>query len=1104
MKKRLVLMFVAVLLCLGMAVGLTSCMKKDDYHTKSDVNSLISELKTEMETKIAGNETAIANLKAEYNEKIDTLKAENLANQESILNLTATYTNKVAELAAQDKLTSDALALLTVEYSKSLAALNKEDADNAAAIEALDKEYTDKVAELEAQDKLTADALAALTTKYEADLAALNKADEDNAAAIEALDKEYTDKVAELEAQDKLTADALAALTTKYEADLAALNKADADNKTAIEALDKEYTDKVAELTAQDKLISETLAALTTEYAKSLAILNKADADNKAAVEALDEKYAKEVANLKAIIADVQASIVAATNEYAAAVAVLNGKIEENNKKIDEEVAALEASIAALTDKHNSEIAELNGLIAELESVDAENADKIAELEGRVDILVTKYTVSFDLNGGSGNIPTQQVMRGDKVAKPEPPTREGYDFLGWYVEDEQWSFAGHVVTEDMTLTAKWKGRYIQYRVEYYMQHGAGYNLFYTLDKDGMVDSLVSADVLNYSGYVYNEEISNSTGCVTADGSLVLKIYYDINAWHTTLDGGVYGSLGLAVATDVVGNIVSSAETIIVNNGDIANPILILKQVTTGEGDEYLALFTSNATTSANGAVPTVYFKNDHIKDGSNKLESGSFYVIDIDIYTESEWIANLTIIPDNRKTPTTDGSFPFGSPINISEYLDNTAGWQHITYVGDISTNKAYIFVDGVLKGVAGYAYNTGYTTPDYGLYATGLRFQIAQNQTLDEGQMMGFRGISERVFVDNDAAGDIASAIAAGNLKGWVNNMVGFQRYEPLEPDGSSQTDVQKDWVNMQNVFRVDGDDAVYTTGGYNINTVTGVHTYVSKTAHGDSFVTIKGHNGVDNNSNTYLWISHMTQISYDDGAAQYLVYDLDAALLSTDNFMMMIVPRKDGMGMWGGKYPSFNEMLSNKIGEFQHLTIIVDIANNDTYVFANNTLICLNTENGFTSESNHVSFCENSEGWYIESFRLAMNSTGGISLDNFQCRHITGDAAVALQNALSDEEITDWDGNVYSAGYKLPQFGELAIINGVKYYDADSISAVLSDGDDIKTVVIAKPSTEVITVSCNAVINTNGFDVKLVYGEGVTATQTGTIITTVYTPSN
>ena len=980
--------------------------------------------------------------------------------------------------------------------------MNKADADNAAAIEALDKEYADKVAELAAQNKLTSDALALLTVEYSKSLAALNKADADNAAAIEALDKEYSDKVAELEAQDQLTADALAALNTKYEADLAALNKADADNAAAIEALDKEYADKVAELEAQDKLTADALAALTTKYEADLATLNKADADNKAAVEALDEKYAKEVADLKAIIADIQESIVAATNEYTAAVAVLDGKIEENNKKIDDEAAALEASIAALTDKHNLEIAELNGLIAELEKVDVENAEKLAELEGRVDQLVTKYTVSFDLNGGSGDVPDQQVMRGNKVSKPEVPTRAGYDFLGWFVDGEQWSFVGHVVTEDMTITAEWGGRYIPYRVEYYMQHGAGYNLFYTLDKDGMVDSLVSADVLDYSGYVYNEEISNSTGYVSPDGSLVLKIYYDINEWHTTLNGGVHGALGLAVATDVVGNIVSPTETIIANNGDTANPILILKQVTTGEGDEYLVLFTSNATTSVNGVPPVVCFDNCSIKDGSNKLESGSFYVIDIDIYTESEWIANLAIVPVNRNTASGNG-FPFGSPVNISEYLDNTARWQHITYVGDISTNKAYIFVDGVLKGVAGYAYNTGYNTPEEGLYATGLRFQIDLNYTLDEGQMMGFRGISERVFVDNDAAGDIASAIAAGNLKGWVNNMVGFQRYEPLEPDGSSQTDVQKDWVNMQNVFRVDGDDAVYTTGGYNINTVTGVHTYVSKTAHGDSFVTIKGHNGVDNNSNTYLWISHMTHISYDDGAAQYLVYDLDAALLSTDNFMMMIVPRKDGMGMWGGKYPSFNEMLSNKIGEFQHLTIIVDIANNDTYVFANNTLICVNTENGFTSESNHASFCENSEGWSIESFRLAMNSTGGISLDNFQCRHITGDAAVALQNALSDEEITDWDGNVYSAGYKLPQFGELAIINGVKYYDADSISAVLSDGDDIKTVVIAKPSTEVITVSCNAVINTNGFDVKLVYGEGVTATQTGTIITTVYTPS-
>ena len=102
----------------------------------------------------------------------------------------------------------------------------------------------------------------------------------------------------------------------------------------------------------------------------------------------------------------------------------------------------------------------------------------------------------------------------------------------------------------------------------------------------------------------------------------------------------------------------------------------------------------------------------------------------------------------------------------------------------------------------------------------------------------------------------------------------------------------------------------------------------------------------------------------------------------------------------------------------------------------------------------------------------------------------------------ALADDVITDWDGNVYDADYKLPQLGELAIIDGVKYYDATSVSAALS-GSGNKSVVVARHIAEEITVNCNAVILTNGFEVNFVSGENVTAVtkQSDVIIVTTST---
>ncbi len=63
-------------------------------------------------------------------------------------------------------------------------------------------------------------------------------------------------------------------------------------------------------------------------------------------------------------------------------------------------------------------------------------------------------TVTFDSAGGS-SVPSQYVKNGGKVEKPENPTKEGYIFDGWYVEDAQWDFDASTVSENITLVAKW-------------------------------------------------------------------------------------------------------------------------------------------------------------------------------------------------------------------------------------------------------------------------------------------------------------------------------------------------------------------------------------------------------------------------------------------------------------------------------------------------------------------------------------------------------------------------------------------------------------------------------------------------------------------------
>ncbi len=64
------------------------------------------------------------------------------------------------------------------------------------------------------------------------------------------------------------------------------------------------------------------------------------------------------------------------------------------------------------------------------------------------------YTVTFDTDGGS-KIKSVKVKDGEKVDRPDDPTREGYIFDDWYLEDSIFDFDTKI-TKDITLIAYWK------------------------------------------------------------------------------------------------------------------------------------------------------------------------------------------------------------------------------------------------------------------------------------------------------------------------------------------------------------------------------------------------------------------------------------------------------------------------------------------------------------------------------------------------------------------------------------------------------------------------------------------------------------------------
>lgn len=66
---------------------------------------------------------------------------------------------------------------------------------------------------------------------------------------------------------------------------------------------------------------------------------------------------------------------------------------------------------------------------------------------------VTKYTVSFNTNGGNG-IASQSVSPQGIITIPPQPVKASYLFKGWYNQDVPYNFESPV-TKDVTLTAQW-------------------------------------------------------------------------------------------------------------------------------------------------------------------------------------------------------------------------------------------------------------------------------------------------------------------------------------------------------------------------------------------------------------------------------------------------------------------------------------------------------------------------------------------------------------------------------------------------------------------------------------------------------------------------
>ena len=125
----------------------------------------------------------------------------------------------------------------------------------------------------------------------------------------------------------------------------------------------------------------------------------------------------------------------------------------------------------------------------------------------------TKYTVTFDSNGGS-KVSNKTVVSGNTVSKPTDPTRSGYEFLGWYLNGSKFDFSTKI-TKNITLVAKWKEVVkLDYKWEPVQDSVTGQYLLF-LTKNGEIIS-GTADLTSQQNKVINKEIPRTGLLIVKD------------------------------------------------------------------------------------------------------------------------------------------------------------------------------------------------------------------------------------------------------------------------------------------------------------------------------------------------------------------------------------------------------------------------------------------------------------------------------------------------------------------------------------------------------------------------------------------------------------
>jgi uncharacterized repeat protein (TIGR01451 family)/uncharacterized repeat protein (TIGR02543 family) len=177
-----------------------------------------------------------------------------------------------------------------------------------------------------------------------------------------------------------------------------------------------------------------------------------------------------------------------------------------------------------------------------------QNSDTALELLTMNQADVTLYPViknadwvTYNTNGGT-TIDPEYYLSGTITKAPAQPTREGYEFGGWYSDASfahSFSF-GYVLDGNTTIYAKWNAKTVDYTIVYWLENANDSNYSYKEQESatGKVGDEAIYDVTHsYDHFTLNTnktDAEKNKVTISADGTAIKNVYFSRNTYTLAL------------------------------------------------------------------------------------------------------------------------------------------------------------------------------------------------------------------------------------------------------------------------------------------------------------------------------------------------------------------------------------------------------------------------------------------------------------------------------------------------------------------------------------------------------------------------------------------